>query len=62
MKGASPEGRSAFTNPKLSLTTLFDGNFGTDNDGEDLHLQQTLAVAIPIRLMIEQAPTMAGLC
>ena len=40
----------------LSLTTLFDGNFGTDNDGEDWHLQLTLTVAIPIRLMTEQAP------
>lgn len=44
----------------LSLITLFDGNFGTENDGEDLRLQTTLAVAISFRLMTKQAP-MAGL-
>jgi hypothetical protein len=46
----------------MSLTTLFDGNFGTENDGEEFHLQPTLAVAFPFRLMIKQAPATAGLC
>jgi hypothetical protein len=30
-----------------SLVTLFVGDFGTENDGEELHLQPSVAVTFP---------------
>jgi hypothetical protein len=41
----------------VSLITLFDGNFGTENSGEESYLQLTIAVTFPFHMMTKQAPT-----
>jgi hypothetical protein len=44
----------------VSLITLSDGNFGTENDGEDSYLKPTVTVAFPFCLMTKKAPRLQG--